>query len=189
MILAKVADFIAGFEGFSSTVYPDTKGIPTVGYGFNLRRADAGLRFAAIGNNPTLEQVLAGAPITREQARRLMYADVERCIAEARRNVPSLDSMPEIARFIIVDLIYNMGTSGLFDNPQTPKIEGFPRFLRAMQAGRYALAALELIFRDLGKTDLTRYWGDTRSRAQHHASTLGLLALESFAAGRAGGGQ
>ena len=45
-------------EGKKSCVYKDTKGIPTIGIGFNLQRDDARSKLAGIGLN--FNDVLSG---------------------------------------------------------------------------------------------------------------------------------
>ena len=60
-------------EGRRSTCYADSKGIPTVGVGFNLMRADARTRIEALGCD--FEAVLAG-DLALDEARRVVLADM-----------------------------------------------------------------------------------------------------------------
>ncbi len=49
MDLDLATQYTAHWEGRRSTVYRDTKGIPTIGVGFNLTTADAPAQIAALG--------------------------------------------------------------------------------------------------------------------------------------------
>ena len=56
--LRELREFISAGEGFSPNVYLDTQGIPTIGYGYNLR---------ANRNNSVSDFESAGIVLTQEQ--------------------------------------------------------------------------------------------------------------------------
>lgn len=56
--LRELREFISAGEGFSPNVYLDTQGIPTIGYGYNLR---------ANRNNYVSDFESAGIVLTQEQ--------------------------------------------------------------------------------------------------------------------------
>lgn len=158
--------FIAPFEGgHRARVYSDSRGIPTVAVGFNLRRPDAAGKLAALGYN--LARVENGIEeITEAAGRQLFRQDVEAAIREACALSPAVPLQPRLAQLVLVDLVYNLGAS---------RLAGFAGFLRAFGSGRYALAGLELVFSQLGRPGHTGYWTQTKTRAAHHASVLGSL--------------
>lgn len=162
-------------EGFSPKAYRDPKGILTIGYGFNLTRPDADLRLTEIGKTAHLVKS-GGATITRDEALHMALHDLRAAYMSAKHFVPDLDAHHPEVQFIVVDLFYNMGQG---------RVAKFPGFLRAIRNRLYSLAALELLFRKLGAPEMTGYWFDTKTRAQQHASTLGLLDMEQYAAARA----
>lgn len=167
-----ILEFIAAREGFMPKVYRDTRNIPTIGYGFNLTRSDAPALIAGLGLNH--QWVMEGGQtITRDQARVLLAHDVAACEEAVARHFPQVAAYPPVVKLILVDLVYNLGLSTFV---------GFKGFITAIKARRWALAGLQLIFRNLGEAETTGYWQQTKTRAQHHASTLGLLAMDELAA-------
>lgn len=118
------------YEGFRDTVYKDTEGNPTIGYGFNL-------------NDPNMRQmipadVISGQrPLARDEADRIFIPRYNQAAREAftylgRDNFMKLD--PE-RQAIIVDMAYNMG----FD-----KLSGFKALKQAITDGDYIKAASEM---------------------------------------------
>jgi GH24 family phage-related lysozyme (muramidase) len=99
-------------EGFKNTVYRDSMGIPTIGMGFNLQRADADTILASIGAD--LHLVLEGHPLTDEQVEKLFQYSFTPVIGQARSSLQEFhfDSMSDARKFVICDLVFNMGLEG-----------------------------------------------------------------------------
>lgn len=160
--LKPFAEFTAQWEGWSEVAYPDSKGIQTIGYGFNLERKDSRGRLSRVGLN--LDWLLSGRQTcSREQGLLLMEADLSAAFSEATLQVPGLLNLPVPAGLIVVDLIYNLGAGGFRE---------FPGFIAALRGHDWATAAAELMFRRVGEPALTGYFTDVKTRAHHHISAL-----------------
>ena len=106
-------------EGFSSRVYLDSKGIPTVGWGHALFGADA----------PKV-----GTEFTKEQCEILFQQDLNSAYAVyGRLGLP--DISPAV-RGVIVQMLFNLGLYGVLK---------FKRFLAAVREKDYKLAAFEML--------------------------------------------
>ena len=151
-------------------MYLDTKKIPTIGYGFNLTRRDAPHRLKLLGLDHGLIMAKKQT-ITKEQGVLLMEEDVSMFYGRAIAFVPHLHKLPTMAAHIFVDFIYNGGV-GILDK--------FPGFFRAFRGGDWATCGYELMYRDVGRTQLTAYFFDPErkvinQRALHHVSAFGKL--------------
>lgn len=111
---AEVQKRIGIDEGYSKTVYMDSASPPnpTIGVGFNLNRSDASGEIAKIGAN--YNAVLNGTALTDEQVSELFEYSFAPVIDEARASLQPLhfDSMSDARRFVICDLIFNLGNDG-----------------------------------------------------------------------------
>lgn len=106
-------------EGFSSKVYLDSKGVPTVGWGHALFGAEA----------PKV-----GTEFTMEQCELLFRQDLDSAYAGyARLDLPNIS--PAV-RGVIVQMIFNLGLNGVCK---------FRRFLAAVRDKDYKLAAFEML--------------------------------------------
>lgn len=99
-------------EGERNIVYPDSKNIPTIGIGFNLQRPDARVILAKLGAD--LSAVLAGAALTDAQVAALFQYSWDPIVSEARASLDPFhfDSMSDARRFVICDLVFNLGDGG-----------------------------------------------------------------------------
>ena len=113
-------DLIAGFEGYSATVYQDAAGLWTIGYGHLVKPGDPYYPHGPISE------------ISRDEAQALLEADTataQGCVDNAVR-VP----LSENQRAALVSFVYNVGC-GAFQSST---------LLRRLNAGEYAAAADEL---------------------------------------------
>lgn len=112
--LAEVERRIRISEGCEAIRYYDTMGIPTIGIGFNLEREDAQAALAKCGVND-LKGVIAGTvALTESQIDFLFdysFAPIE---AHARASLPpgTYDFLSDARRFVICDLVFNLGFEG-----------------------------------------------------------------------------
>lgn len=137
MSLQQAVNFIMPSEGLRLKAYKDSRQIPTVGYGFNLRRGGlAKARLAALGLK--YEDVRWGkVSLTPEQAYQLLTWDVLDAVNAAVRIVgEEFWSHPVSVQIAVTDLIYNLGPSGFYD---------FKRARAALNAGDYRAMARELL--------------------------------------------
>jgi GH24 family phage-related lysozyme (muramidase) len=143
-------------EGFSNTVYLDSKGIPTIGIGFNLDKAGARARIEALGKD--FDAMRAGTEVLDDDEARLLFAeDVADARQEAATIVPS--TLPDQAMDAVTELVFNMGL---------PSVKGFGGMLRALNQTPpdFDRAALELEFVDPDATPRvhTDYFNDVGER-------------------------
>lgn len=127
------AEMVRHFEGEYLVVYKDSRGTPTVGVGFNLRRADARTQLAAVGAD--YQKVLKGeARLTKAQSQKLL--DI--CLAEAEQRArafcQSFDDQPPAVRVLLIDMAFNLGN----------RLRQFKRFQAALAARDYDKAAQEI---------------------------------------------
>jgi lysozyme len=111
----EVARRIGINEGCKLTRYQDTMGIWTIGIGFNLERSDAAAILRAAGAN--LAAIMAGGSITVDQAHQIFALCFGGIQEQARGSLAGgvFDTMTDARRFVICDVIYNMGLGGWMD--------------------------------------------------------------------------
>lgn len=110
----KIRDRIAEFEGFRSKVYKCPAGKLTIGYGRNVQ--DVG--------------------ITEAEASRLLYNDIDSCIAKLVDELPWFESLNLPRQAAMIDLVFNLGMA---------KLLTFKKFIAAMEACKYRTAKEELL--------------------------------------------
>lgn len=123
--LAATGRWIQSFEGLRLWKYRDSKGIVTLGWGFNLAARGYGVWVAAgaredeIRSAPTaVDGLLESAVtpcVTRAQADEVFFADLPGYVAATRALFPdgTFDRLDDGRRCAVTDLGYNMGTGEL----------------------------------------------------------------------------
>ena len=133
-LLSIVKPMLIKHEGIRNSVYPDTKGIPTIGIGFNLKRNDAKSKMESLGLN--LKQVLSGQQkLTNEQINTLFNQDVNTAIQDAKKLVKNFDNLPANVKAVIVDMSFNLGYN---------KLSGFKKFIAAIESKNFTEAAKQI---------------------------------------------
>jgi lysozyme len=139
------------FEGFRDRVYTDTKGNPSIGYGFNLN--DPNMRKMV----PT--DVIAGArALSKPEADKIFMARYNQAAREAFTYAGADNFMklnPE-RQAILVDMAYNMGL---------PTLSTFKELRKALDSGDNQRAAAEMKNSD--------WYKQTGNRAKHHVLKFG----------------
>lgn len=111
--IAEVTRRIAISEDSRSTMYIDTTGNPTIGIGFNLNRADARTALEGAGVPPSsVDAVIAGTQsITQPEIDALFRYSLAPIESDARASLAAgiYDDLDDARRFVICDLVYNMG--------------------------------------------------------------------------------
>lgn len=122
--LAECTQRIAISEGCSLSMYHDTMGVPTIAFGFNLRRPEAQTCLRACGVINPGEVIAGRAEITQLQAQTLLEQDIPTYVDDARRSLNDgvFDALADARRFVIVDLVYNLGPSGWQTFTQTREL-------------------------------------------------------------------
>ena len=131
---AKLRKQLIFHEGRKTKVYNDSEGIPTIGVGFNLKRADAKKQI----ENLTLDykKVLAGdQALTDTQIDTLLDADIDTAISSSKSVFPKFTDLSDVRQRVLVDMMFNLGKS---------KFEVFKDMIAAVKAGKYNVAADEM---------------------------------------------
>jgi GH24 family phage-related lysozyme (muramidase) len=129
-----IKEWIESWENRVPQVYPDSAGHPTIGVGFNLDRADAPQKIAALGLD--YSDVREGrVTLNDAQIEQLFDADVDQAIADSRRIVSNFDTIPESKQKVVVDMVFNLGAAGF---------AGFHNTIQAIENEDWQTAAQEM---------------------------------------------
>ena len=102
---------ISGHEGKRQCVYKDSRGIPTVGIGFNLRAFGAKGKIEKLGLD--YDKVLDGSQcLTDSQIMDLFEPSYQSAAASAKRAVSSFSSLCCNVAEVMIDMDYNLGGAG-----------------------------------------------------------------------------
>jgi GH24 family phage-related lysozyme (muramidase) len=125
-------DYISNSEGLRLHAYEDVNGYLTIGIGHLLEGDDRTTFHALFGDSLDYDDVVSGkTPITKDQAKALFERDVQGKLADARRIVPTFDSLKQETKNAIVDALYR-GDLG-------------PNTIKLINAGKWKEAALEYL--------------------------------------------
>jgi LysM repeat protein len=136
--LAPFMDILRAEEGFRTKVYKDTKGIPTIGVGFNLTRSDAPEVFRqCFGDQCGDVMTRAKDPkrgMSEAEVEKLTRYDLENTfLPRTRKAVPKFDEFPLEARTALVSSAYR------------GSLLGSPKTLELINAGKGSEAAAEYL--------------------------------------------
>ena len=96
-------------EGYRTCVYRDSRGIPTIGVGFNLEKFGAKEEISSVGAD--YDKVLAGTQcLTDSQIHKLFDMDMDTAVSCAERFVSGIGTTAESA---VADMAFNLGCAGL----------------------------------------------------------------------------
>jgi lysozyme len=110
-----VADDLKRFEGLRLTCYHDTQGIPTVGYGHRCAE---------------------GTKMNLLAAEKALQADISSAEHAALRVFPTFADHPQRVRDVLVEMIFQLGSTGCAK---------FVKFNKAIGAHDYATASREML--------------------------------------------
>lgn len=134
-IIKTILPRVKQHEGVKSKKYIDSRGIPTVGVGFNLNRSDADQRLKAVGANPS--KVKEGKQdLNNNQIETLLIGDLKASKEAANRVVGNLAQHPAGVQGVLVEMTFNLGATGLSE---------FKKFLAAVKSKNYKVAAKEML--------------------------------------------
>jgi GH24 family phage-related lysozyme (muramidase) len=149
-------------EGICPEPYLDSRGIPTVGIGFNLIKSGARERIESVGADYDGLLRSATAPserkdfcLTSEQINGLFKSDLADAFKETLTVYPRFEMHPDSVRDVLVDLTFNMGGA---------KLKEFRRFNMAIENRNYPQAAEFL--------RQSKYYEQTKTRAVANVATL-----------------
>lgn len=131
---SNLIDMLKDHEGYSLTMYPDSRGIETIGIGYNLRKPGAREEITSLGLD--YDQVLQGKQkITDQQARQLFNDDVQEAKADLQKVIPNLSSHPQNVQDVLTDMIFNLGVT---------RFSKFKELIDAVNRKDYERAAQEM---------------------------------------------
>lgn len=155
-------------EGIRLTRYLDSRGIPTIGIGYNLQRGPGQLEAVGIRNAAA---VIAGtAGITVAAAIALCKTDLAFAVNDARSSLGLgiFDHLADPRRYVITDLCYNMGisvwstftnTRALINDAEVAKLDGDENAHELfVEAGQHLVASA--------------YYSQTGDRAKRNVAML-----------------
>lgn len=125
-------DQLSRHEGIKNKVYLDSKGIPTVGIGFNL-------------TDPNNKRILSKHGITDEQLRRglskqqikvLFEESLKQAKRDALKFLPDLMNHPVQVQNAVIDMAFNLGYS---------RLNKFAQFKKALQSKNYTEASNQML--------------------------------------------
>lgn len=131
----RLYEMIARHEGIRKEVYLDTKGIKTIGAGFNLEKAGAKERIEYFGLD--YNDICSGKQkLSENEIYSLMEDDVETAISDAKNYVgENWNKLNPKAKEVIIDMSYNLGG---------PRINNFKKLKEALEKQDYKTAADEM---------------------------------------------
>ena len=135
-VISSIIERVKKHEGVKFQRYLDSRGIPTVGVGFNLKRKDADEKLKKIGLNAT--KVKKGSQkLTPQQVENLLVLDLENALAGARRILgASSTTMSVPALGVLTEMVFNLGTTGVLK---------FDSFLKYFKIKKFRKAASEML--------------------------------------------
>lgn len=121
-------------EGKESKVYKDSEGIPTIGVGYNLKRAGAKKQIEDLGLN--YEKIVSGdQTLSDTQIDKLLDGDMDDAIKSCKAVFPKFGDLSEVRQRVLADMMFNLGKT---------RFEGFKKMVAAVKDGKFANAADEM---------------------------------------------
>ena len=123
-------------EGFRECVYRDPLGIPTIGVGCNLRKANARMQIERVGAN--YDKVLSGEEcLSESQIERLFRMDMSFAVSCVSSWLPNWSALGPSQQSALADMAFNMGCE---------KLKSFTKMKAALmkRPPDYATAAMEM---------------------------------------------
>jgi GH24 family phage-related lysozyme (muramidase) len=134
-IIRDIIPRVKKHEGVKPKKYIDSRGIPTVGVGFNLKRSDADQKLKSVGANP-IKVKQGKQALNNNQIETLLVGDLKISKEAANRIVGNLTQHPAGVQGVLVEMAFNLGATGLYE---------FKNFVNAVKAKNYSNAAQEML--------------------------------------------
>lgn len=150
-----------GKEGFR---YKDTKGIDTIGYGFNLERKNAAELLKKFNIKKSLADLRGGkVALTEEEAERLMLGEYPyfRRVAMNFLGKDKWKAFPASKKDALTNMAYNMGEKSL---------NKFTNLRAALRSGEWEMAGYEVLHNSKGGE--SKYLTDVGKRAYRIADVF-----------------
>jgi len=134
-IISEILPRVKQHEGVKSKMYYDSRGIPTIGVGFNLNRPDSTQKLQAVGAD--LQSIKTGkAVLTDDQISKLLIQDLTSAQRDAQILVQNWKALPDSVKGVLVEMTFNLGKKGLSE---------FKNFLGHINSRNFQNAAHEML--------------------------------------------
>jgi len=149
--LSQLASMIYRHEGgLVNKPYRDSRGLWTIGVGFNLEDPNTNNILTQAGIRSKARDIISGnVKLSDQQLQRLFNYNLEIAFNDARRFLPNFDELPSEKKMVVVDMAFNMGY---------PVLSQFKRFQDALKNKNYDEAKKEM--------KNSRWYGQVRSRGE-----------------------
>lgn len=114
-------------EGFRSKVYKDTKGLDTVGYGYNLDANPQRLSSSQI-------KAIRAKGITEEFAEQLLLAEINDVENRLHLQLDFWSKLTVVRKDVLINMAYNLGVAGLLQFRHTLQLIRFGKYSEAADA-------------------------------------------------------
>lgn len=130
----KWAAVTGGNEGFEKKAYLDTKGILTIGYGFNLEEPI--IRKKLLSRGFDVDGMIKGkVSMTEAQALPILEEIYKESFDVAKKKFTNFDTFPDDVKHVVTDMVFNMGEN---------RFDGFKKMKTALSKNDYAEAARQI---------------------------------------------
>jgi len=128
-------------EGLRLHVYPDSKGLATIGIGRCLETkgltiAECSYLNLGVSDKQSVIEKLTERGITKDEAFYLLNNDIDDVTNELIRKTGYFTELPEIVQMCLIDMAVNLGVAGLLD---------FKKTLNYISEGDYVSASVEML--------------------------------------------
>ena len=140
-VIDSIRDRVIDHEGKRNTVYKDSRGIPTIGVGFNLNRQDSNTLLTQVGANPG--QIKRGqSKLSNKQINTLLNKDLKKSKEDAKQLVKNFTGLPSEIQGVLIEMVFNLGKFGLAK---------FKKFLDYINKKNWKKASIEMLNSDWAK--------------------------------------
>jgi GH24 family phage-related lysozyme (muramidase) len=134
-VINSIRDRVIKHEGKKYGVYLDSRGIPTIGVGFNLNRKDSTAILKQIGVNPV--KIKSGEhKLNDQQVNKLLDQDLIQSKKDVEDLIDGFNTLPIPVQGVLVEMNFNLGKQGL---------SKFKNFLNYIKKKRWRRAANEML--------------------------------------------
>jgi len=143
-IISSIRDRVIQHEGKKPVKYLDSKGVPTVGVGFNLTRSDSSELLKKVGANP--DKIKSGkSALTDNQINALLGNDLLKAKNDAQtlssadgstNLTKSWQKLPLQVQGVLTEMVFNLGKKG---------VSKFNNFLKYIASNNFAQASKEML--------------------------------------------
>ena len=164
-------------ENLRLSVYPDSVGVPTIGYGFNLTKPDANKKLKAVGISKSAQHFIDNkGQLTQAQAVRLLALDKATALTDAISFVGSdgWARLDDRAKAVVKNMAFNLGLT---------RLSGFSNFRDALRAEDYSTAADEMMYNtdEFGNKTKTKWARQVKGRADELTSIMARIPNQTGA--------